>query len=68
MKVALVRALLFSATGLVVILIWEVFTFEIPREPISEVWMNRLWFHTFVVIAILIATFGRVVIASVVFI
>jgi hypothetical protein len=48
---------LFSATGLAVILIWEVFTFELPREPISQVWTNRLWLHTVVVLGIAIATF-----------
>jgi hypothetical protein len=58
MKVALARALLFAAAAVAVVLVWEVLTFELPREPISEVWTQRAWLHAFVVIGIAIATFA----------
>jgi hypothetical protein len=58
LKVALLRALLFAATAVAVVLLWEVFTFELPKEPMSEVWRQRAWLHVIVVLGIAIATFA----------
>jgi hypothetical protein len=57
MKLALLRALLFAATAVAIIVLWEVLTFELPPEPVSEVWKQRAWLHAFVVLGIAVATF-----------
>jgi hypothetical protein len=57
MKLALLRALLFAATAVAVIVVWEVLTFELPREPVSEVWKQRAWLHALVVLGSAVATF-----------
>lgn len=58
MKAALVRALLFAASAVAVVFIWELFTFELPREPVAEAWRQRAWLHAFVVLGIAVATFA----------
>jgi len=58
MKLALVRALVFAIAGFGVIALWEVLTFELPREPVSEVWESRLWLHVALAASIAVATFA----------
>src|SRR5688500_13452456 len=49
MRVALIRTLWFTLTAFVLIVLWEVLTFELPREPRSEVWNQWLLLHTMLV-------------------
>ncbi len=58
MKTASLRALVFALTGLGVIALWEFLTFELPRAPVSEEWLSRLWLHVTVALGITIATFA----------
>ena len=58
MKAAFLRALVFALTGLGVIAVWEVLTFELPREPVSDEWLNRLWLHVAVALGIAVSTFA----------
>ena len=61
MKTAFLRALVFALTGLGVIALWEILTFELPREPVSEEWLSRLWLHAAVALGITVATFAGAV-------
>ena len=58
MKIALLRGLLFAIAGLGVIVVWEVLTFELPREPMSDVWKNRLLLHVALALGIAVSIFA----------
>jgi hypothetical protein len=45
MAIALVRSLWFALAVLLIVAVWEVLTFELPREPISNAWSQRLFIH-----------------------
>lgn len=52
MSIALVRSLWFALAVLLIVTAWEVLTFELPREPISNTWSQRLLIHLLLVGAI----------------
>src|SRR4051794_16455629 len=59
MTVALVRSLWFSLSVFVLVALWEVLTFQLPREPHIEVWKRQLAVHLLLVVAIALgALFG----------
>ena len=58
MKPALLRGLLFAIAGLGAIAVWEVLTFELPREPVSEVWKSRLFLHVALALGITVSVFA----------
>lgn len=58
MKLALLRGLLFAIASLGVIAIWEVLTFELPREPVSEAWKSRLLLHIALALGITVSVFA----------
>jgi hypothetical protein len=52
MRIALTRSACFALTAFVLIALWEALTFELPREPQSEVWKQRLLVHIFLIIVV----------------
>ena len=52
MAIALARSLWFALAVLLIVSAWEVLTFELPREPISNAWSQRLSIHLLLVAAI----------------
>lgn len=49
MTSTIIRSLWFSLSVLLLMVLWEVLTFELPREPISIVWKERLFSHAVLV-------------------
>jgi hypothetical protein len=52
MRVALKRSLCFALAAFVLIALWEIVTFELPREPQSDAWKQRFLAHTFLVLVV----------------
>lgn len=52
MTIPLIRSLWFGLAVLLIVATWEMLTFELPREPISDTWSQRLFVHVLLVGAI----------------
>ena|SRR5438128_1539417 len=58
MRIALTRSFWFALAAFVLVALWEVLTFELPREPQSEVWKQRLLLHAFLLVVLV---FGSII-------
>jgi hypothetical protein len=62
MRTALLRAFVFSGTGLLVVVMFEALTFELPPKDGSAVWEQRLSLHIGLTVVIaVVALFGSLV-------
>jgi len=62
MRTALTRALVFSAAGLLVVVVFETLTFELPPKGGSAAWEQRLSLHIGVAVVIaVVALFGSLI-------
>jgi hypothetical protein len=62
MRTALLRAFVFSGAGLLVVVIFEALTFELPPKDGSAVWEQRLSLHIgLTVVVAVVALFGSLV-------
>jgi hypothetical protein len=53
-RIALIRSAWFTLAAIVLIVAWDLFTFELLREPQSEVWKHRLLMHVFLLLDVIL--------------
>ena len=52
------RSAWFSLSVLIVAVLWELLSFELPREPLSEAWKQRLAGHILLVAVVGLSSFS----------
>ena len=57
MKRVLKQASLFAITGLALLSAFEALTFELPREPMSDLWRDRALAHGAIVVGLTVVAF-----------